>query len=132
MPLTAWCPRCRELLEPGEVAMACPTHGDLPPLWLPGEVSYDEFGEHLRTAGAFPTYLPWPMSPGWSVTDFGAVGDLHGTALASVTCVSGTSELDGPVDVLVVAEEAGVGLGPRVAGLSGADPGPDLGDGPPA
>ena len=111
----------------------CPVHGAVPPLWRPEEVSYDGFAEHLREAGEFPTYLPWPMSPGWCVTDFGVVGGGRpGRGRATVTCVSGTSELDGPVDVLVVVEEAGTGLGARCAGLDGGDPGPEVGSGPAA
>ena len=70
------------------------------------------------------------MSPGWSVTDFGVVTDDARGSRATVTCVSGTSELDGPVDVFVVAEEAGVGLGARVASIVGDDPGHEIGDGP--
>ena len=130
MSLTAWCPRCREGLEQDADGPQCPVHGSLPPLWRPDDVSYDEFAEHLLLAADFPTYLPWPMSPGWAVTDFGVVTDDVRGARASVTCVSGTSELDGPVDVFVVAEEAGVGLGARVASIVGDDPGHEIGDGP--
>jgi hypothetical protein len=97
------------------------------PLWRADQASYEGFAEHLRTAAAFPTYLPWPMSPGWSVTDFAAVGDPPDRASATLTCCSGTSELDGPVDVLVVAVEAGVGLGARCAGTRYDDPGADIG-----
>ena len=100
------------------------------PLWRPAAATYDGFVAHLDQAGAFPTYLPWPLSPGWEVTDFAVVGDERG-ATATLTCVSGPSELDGPVDVLLVAEEAGVGLGARCAGTPGEDPGAELGQGPP-
>ncbi len=131
MSLTAWCPRCREGLERAAQGAECPIHGGLPPLWLPGEVTYDEFTGHLRAAGDFPTYLPWPMGQGWTVTEFGVVADTFARPMATLTCCSGTSELDGPVDVFVVAEEAGVGLGARCAGLIHDDPGPDVGDGPP-
>jgi len=99
-------------------------------LWRPGLASYDAFAEHLTTAGSFPTYLPWPMSPGWHVTDFGVVG-RRDRALATVTCCSGTSELDGAVDVLVASEEPGTGLGARCAGTRGRDPGPEVGEGVP-
>jgi hypothetical protein len=109
---------------------ACEDHGVIPPLWRPELASYDAFGEHLGIAPSFPTYLPWPMSPGWAITDFGIVGTA-GEASASVTCVSGTSELDGPVDIFVIAEEAGVGLGARCAGTVQSDPGREVGDGPP-
>jgi hypothetical protein len=43
-----------------------------------------------------------------------------------VTCTTGTSELDGPVDVLVVAEEPGTGLGARCARTPHADPGAEI------
>jgi len=104
-------------------------------LWRPEMVSYDSFVSHLERAGGLPTYLPWPLRPGWSVVDFGVAGggSAHGDVpVASLTMVSGPSEIDGPVDLLLVAEEAGVGLGARFAGTPGADPGPGLGDGPPA
>lgn len=110
-------------------ALACAGHGPVPPLWRPVTATYDDFAEVLRRSPGFPTYLPWPMSPGWSVSDFGLVEDA-GEVHATVTCCSGSSPLDGPVDVLVVAEEPGTGLGGRCAGLAVADPGPLLGDGP--
>src|SRR5207253_2424252 len=63
--------------------------------------------------------------------DFAAVGSM-GRGRAAMTCVSGTSALDGPVDVLVVTEEPGTGLGARIAGTVHDDPGPEVGDGPPS
>ena len=132
MSLTAGCPRCREALEEAGTGPECPVHGPLPPLWLPEDARYEEFVEHLSTADGFPTFLPWPMGPGWSVTDFGVVAERPAVAHATVTCCSGVSQLDGPVDVFVVAEEAGVGLGARCAGLPADDPGNELGEGPPA
>jgi hypothetical protein len=139
MSLVAGCPRCRaEVVHDGHTS--CPVHGDVRTLWTPAagdDVTYTQFAEHLGAAADFPTYLPWPMSPGWSVTDFAVVGDA-GTddsparAWATVTCVSGTSELDGPVDVFVVAEEPGTGLGSRCAAIDRSDPGREVGDGQPA
>lgn len=128
MGLNGWCPRCRRRIDDGR----CPAHGSQPVLWRPEAGSYDAFAEHLRASAGFPTYLPWPMSPGWAVSDFGVVADGSGRPLATVTCCSGRTELDGRVDVFVVAEEAGVGLGGRCAGLPGADPGADFGHGSPA
>jgi hypothetical protein len=152
MPLRTECPRCPTPLEktPGAGAAtgnawACPDHGPTPALRRPDEASYDGFAEVLGTAGDFPTYLPWPMSPGWSVTDFAVVGDPgdgfgagpgagpgeRQSAKATLTCSSGTSPLDGPVDVFVVSEESGTGLGSRCAGTIHLDPGPEIGMGPP-
>lgn len=110
---------------------ACPEHGDVLPLWRPEEATYDALVRHLEGAGEHPTYLPWPLGPAWSVTDLARVGRPGETACATYTCTSGTSALDGPVDVLVVSEEPGVGLGARCAGLAEHAPGPELGEGRP-
>ena len=133
MSLVAGCPRCRAAVPLVDGTPRCPVHGVVSPtLWRPeddAEISYDVFVDHLGTAGTFPTYLPWPMSPGWSVTDFAVAADER--TWATATCVSGTSELDGPVDVFVVAEEPGTGLGARCAGIASSDPGREVGDGQP-
>lgn len=130
MSLSAWCPRCRERLsDPGG---ECLSHGRQPPLRRPEAASYDAFASHLRHADGFPTYLPWPMAAGWRVSDFGVVSGSSGRAVATVTCSTGVTGPDGRVDVMVVAEEAGVGLGGRCAGLPSADPGHDFGRGTPA
>jgi hypothetical protein len=138
MPLRTECPRCPTPLggstPAGEgSAAACPEHGPTPVLRRPDSASYDGFAEALTTAGEFPTYLPWPMSPGWSVSDFGVVGGVVGgvDARATMTCSSGTSALDGPVDVFVVSEESGTGLGARCAGTQHLDAGPEIGVGSP-
>ncbi|WP_240339910.1 DUF6758 family protein [Nocardioides sp. SYSU D00038] len=131
--LSEGCPRCPTpvgRVDDGAGRRSCPEHGLVNPLWRPVEASYDAFAEHLRVTAGFPTYLPWPLSPGWRVTDFAGVGRA-GVGRAAMTCVSGTSELDGPVDVLVVSEEAGTGLGARCAGTRHVDPGVDVGDGRP-
>lgn len=127
MTLREGCPRCSTPVgDDGRGGWSCPEHGSVRPLWRVEEASYDGFGEHLRAAAGFPTYLPWPMSPGWRVSDFASVGVPGRDAVASMTCVSGTSALDGPVDVFVVTEEPGVGLGARVAGLARDDPGAEI------
>ncbi|WP_151083064.1 DUF6758 family protein [Nocardioides cynanchi] len=130
MPLPTECPRCPAPVAPVPGGgWACPEHGPTPALRRPVESSYDEFVVMLADAGDFPTLLPWPMSPGWVVSDFAVVGEQP--ARATMTCSSGTSALDGPVDVFVVSEESGVGLGARCAGIRELDPGPEVGAGPP-
>ncbi len=130
MSLLAGCPRCASPVTQRGPGWACGDHGLISPLWRPVEASYDAFGEVLGRSTGFPIYLPWPMGPGWSVTDFGVVGE-PGRVRASVTCASGASELDGPVDVFVITEEAGTGLGARCASTVHSDPGGEVGDGPP-
>jgi hypothetical protein len=130
MALVAGCPRCVSPVIERDGVWSCDDHGQIAPLWRPEDPSYDAFGELLGKTPNFPMYLPWPMGPGWSVSDFGVVATPD-RVTASVTCCSGTSELDGPVDVFVIAEEAGTGLGARCAVTLHSDPGAEVGDGPP-
>ena len=74
------------------------------------------------SAAPVPTWLPWPMPRLWSVSGVGRVVD-HST-VATVLALSGPDPLGGPGDLLLVAEEPGVGLGARYAGLDSSDPGP--------
>lgn len=130
------CPRCpAPVAEVGDGRWSCPEHGIVVPLWRPATSSYDGFAGHLLRVGRFPTYLPWPLGPGWAVSDFAAVVSEGDFPRATMTCVAGTSQLDGPVDVMVISEEPGTGFGARVAGLGadGADPldpGHEIGEGP--
>ncbi|MDO9458302.1 DUF6758 family protein [Nocardioides sp.] len=132
MPLSVGCPRCAAPVSETPAGWVCVEHAEIEPLWRPDEASYDAFADHLRRSASVPTYLPWPLSPGWTVSDFAAVGSDPARARATMTCTSGSSVLDGPVDVIVVAEEAGTGLGARIAGTPHDDPGADIGDGPPS
>lgn len=130
MTLRVGCPRCvTSVVEAGGV-WSCPDHGTIPPLWRPAEASYAAFVEHLEVSARFPTYLPWPLSPGWRVTDFAAVSTM-GRGRATMTCVSGSSTLDGPVDLVVINEEPATGLGARIAGTRYDDPGGEIGEGQP-
>ncbi len=129
--LAASCPRCTSpVTDPGGM-FRCPDHGPVAPLWRAVDVDYETFAELVKRADELPTYLPWPMSPGWSIADFGCVGSGR-KALATVTTTVGASDLDGSVEVTVVSEDPGVGLGARCAGTSYVDPGDQIGDGPAA
>lgn len=126
--LETWCPRCPTPLV-GEAP--CPTHGDVGVLRRPAVATYDDFAALLLGHDRdFPVYVPWPMGPGWAFSDLGVV-QRGGRTCASVTGVAGTTDPDGPVDVLVVTEEPGVGLGRRIAGTVPVDPGLEIGEGQP-
>lgn len=89
-------------------------------------------GLRALTANAkVPVLVPWPLPAGWLVTGFAGAGDertgLRGTALA----LSGPNPLGGPADMLIIAEEPGVGLGAGLAGLPGPDPGDGFAAGQP-
>ena len=131
MPLAASCPRCTSPVTGEGADFACTVHGPIDPLWRPEEADYDSFAELVGRIDDIPTYLPWPMSPGWSIADFGCVGS-EGRVRATVTTTVGTSDLDGEVEVTIVSEDPGIGLGARCAGTSYDDPGPQISNGPPS
>ena len=109
MPLAASCPRCTSPVTGEGESFACTVHGRIEPLWRPAQADYDSFAELVGRSDDLPTYLPWPMSPGWSIADFGCVGTER--VRATVTTTVGTSDLDGEVEVTIVSEEPGIGLG---------------------
>jgi hypothetical protein len=82
--------------------------------------------EALRQVAAqarVPLWAPVPLLPGWTLGGLASCGDERTGATATVLALAGPSPLGGPADLLLVAEEPGVGLGARFAGLEGLDPG---------
>jgi hypothetical protein len=127
------CPKCAINLDHEQGLMSCPNHGDVVPLWRPESASRESFADLMRLAGQLPVYLPWPMSPGWQISDFGVVAEQregNSRTLASFTTTTGISDMDGPVAVTLVIEEPGVGLGARCAHTSEVDPGGQFDSGP--
>jgi hypothetical protein len=114
-----------------DVAWQCPDHGTVTPLWRPAAAGYEALTEHLQRCRPVPSLVPWPLAPGWAITDFGCVAAPDRDARASMVACSGLSDLDGVVDLMIVSEEPGVGLGSRCAGLIRTDPGTEIGGGPP-
>jgi len=131
MTLGAGCPRCPSPVVEETGTWRCPDHGSVTPLWRPESADYETFAEHVGLAGSIPTFAPWPLSPAWTVTDFGCVAAPGREGRACALTCSGPSDLDGVVEVTVVSEEPGVGLGARCAGLLRTDPGGEIGEGPP-
>lgn len=125
MRLAPECPRCSADVSGAGESWECPVHGPVVPLWRAEEPGYDAFAEYLVLARQLPTWMPWPLPPGWQVTDFGCVGTEGHEPRAAFASCSGPSELDGVVEVTVVTEEPGVGLGARCAGVTYTDPGPE-------
>ncbi|MDP4510446.1 DUF6758 family protein [Nonomuraea turcica] len=127
------CPRCFGPLHGPSAwssAYRCDTHGDVLPYqppWPPTSTAL----EAMRKSSVVPVWLPWPLPAGWLVTGFAEVGDQRTGARASVVALTGPSLMEGPADMLVVAEEPGIGLGAAFAGLGGPDPGEGFDSGPP-
>jgi len=129
MRLRPACPQCGSALT-GE--LACPLHGAVQPCWRAVEASYDAFAEHLVLSRGLPTWLPWPLPPGWGVTDFGCVGGEGQVPRATFTTCTGLTPEDGGVTLTVVTEEPRVGLGAHLADVPHGDPGRAAWDQPPA
>ncbi|SDQ44783.1 DUF6758 family protein [Thermostaphylospora chromogena] len=126
------CPRCFGPLHAPSVwssAWRCGLHGDVLPLQPPRKPSRASL-LGLRQAARVPIWLQWPLPAGWLVTGFAEAGDERSGARATVVALSGPSVTHGPADLLIVAEEPGVGLGAGLAGLDGPDPGEGFDKGP--
>nr|WP_113704001.1 DUF6758 family protein [Nonomuraea lactucae] len=127
------CPRCFGPLHGPNAwssAWRCDAHGDVLPFQAarpPAPAS----AEAIRKSSVVPVWVPWPLPAGWLVTGFAEAGDERTGGRASVVALCGPSISRGPADVLIVAEEPGVGLGAALAGLGGPDPGEGFDAGPP-
>jgi hypothetical protein len=104
-------------------AWTCELHGSVAPLHPPLPPSQESV-DWLAKKSAVPVWLPWPLPHGWLVTGLVQAGDERTGARAAVVALSGPAPLGGAGDLLLVAEEPGIGLGARYAGLPGPDPGP--------
>ena len=128
------CPRCRgRLRAPGlwSSAWTCDAHGAVQPLHPAVPPSLELVNQQVKRA-AVPVWLPWPLPPGWLVTGLTCAGDERAGAQATVLACSGPAPRGGLGELMLVAEEPGVGLGAHFAGLPGPDPGEDFDDLPAA
>lgn len=97
-------------------------HGEVLPL-QPIAVPSARLARQLGERSVVPLWIPWPLPRGWVVGAVIHAGDDASGVCATGVVVSGPNPLGGPADLLLVAEEPGVGLGARYAGLPGPDPG---------
>ncbi|MFC5185374.1 DUF6758 family protein [Actinomadura harenae] len=119
------CPRCAGRLRAPNAWSSdwwCQTHGAVLPRQPAKRPNTDGMKAVVRDARV-PVWLPWPLPKGWLVTGFATVGDERSGARAVAVALAGPGLLHGPADLLLVAEEPGVGLGAHFAGLPGPDPG---------
>ncbi|HEX5741713.1 MAG TPA: DUF6758 family protein, partial [Pilimelia sp.] len=109
----------------------CAACGPVPPLHVAEHINVDVLAAvvaAVRNGGTgTPLWCLWPLPTNWTVTGVAWAGDQRGGARASALAVSGPTPLGGgPADILFVAEEPGLGLGTRYAGIPGPDPGLSL------
>jgi hypothetical protein len=121
------CPRCSARLDAPSLrhsGWTCQEHGDVPPFHARTVVPSAESVDWLVARTSVPLWCPWPLPPGWLVTGTAHAGDDRTGARATVLALSGPAPLGGTGELLLVAEELGVGLGAHLAGLPGPDAGP--------
>jgi hypothetical protein len=122
MTVAPTCPRCSgDLRAPGLMSSdwVCSQHGRVTPYHR----SSIEALPQLAGRSNVPLWSPLPLLPGWTVGGLASCGDERSGAAGTVLALAGPSPLGGPADLLLVAEEPGVGLGARIAGIDGLDPG---------
>ncbi len=106
----------------------CDNCGDVIPFHAAKHIGADIVEMVLRqpapTVEHMPLWCPWPLPPGWTVTGVGWAGDDRTGVRATALACSGPEPLSGgPADLMFIAEQPGVGLGTRYAGIPGIDPG---------
>jgi hypothetical protein len=104
---------------------SCAEHGSVLPLHVLPTAS-PEAVAHVRSAARVPVWVPSPLLPGWTLTGLGWAGDDRSGARATVLACAGPAPLGGVADLLLVAEEPGVGVGAGYAGVPDPDATPDL------
>ncbi len=120
------CPRCGGPVRPPGAwsnRWTCALHGEVFPL-APVTAPGPRLVRQLAVRSRLPLWLPWPLPRGWVVSAVSHAGDDASGVQATAVVVSGPNPMGGPGDLLLVAEEPGVGLGARFGGVDGADPGP--------
>jgi hypothetical protein len=103
-------------------AWTCDRHGEVLPLHAAAPPTADALKVVIGKAKV-PVWLAWPLPKSWLVSGATYAGDDRSGARATVLALSGPAPFGGPGDLIFVAEEPGIGLGARYAGLATADPG---------
>ncbi|RST21580.1 hypothetical protein EF908_21320, partial [Streptomyces sp. WAC04770] len=119
------CPKCGgRVRAPGLFADAwqCSAHGQVHPMQPVVPPSVEALGVVVHRSQV-PVWMPWPLPVGWLFTGVASAGDDRSGGRATVVACSGPGPLGGMGEMLLVAEELGVGLGARYAGIDGPDPG---------
>jgi hypothetical protein len=97
----------------------CADHGPVEPYFNVRPEAVPQVSQHSRV----PLWAPRPLLHGWTLGGLGWCGDERTGATATLLAMAGPSPIGGPADLVLVAEEPGVGLGAHVAGVEAIDPG---------
>ncbi|MFX4291297.1 DUF6758 family protein [Streptomyces bohaiensis] len=118
------CPKCGgRVRAPGLFAdtWQCDGHGAVHPLQPVIPPSIDALAVVLGRTEV-PVWMPWPLPVGWLFTGVACAGDDRSGGRATALACSGPAPLGGVGEIILVAEELGVGLGAAYAGIDAPDP----------
>ena len=120
------CVRCDGPLVPlnGTGRWTCARDGEVEPLHLAVPAEPQHVADTAASAGV-PLWVPWPMPRGWVASGLRRTA-TRGLARGVVLALTGPGVTVHQAELLLVAEEPGVGLGAAYAGLDTGDPGPEL------
>ena len=122
MSSTASCVHCLGPIRPPGLwssSWQCDDHGATLPFFAAAVPSAGVL-DRLRASATVPIWVPQPLPTGWCVSAIGWVGDERTGARATAIGCCGPSPLGGAAEAVFVAEEPGVGLAARLAGLPAA------------
>ncbi|WP_130800171.1 DUF6758 family protein [Streptomyces otsuchiensis] len=122
------CPKCGgRVRAPGLFAdtWQCAGHGAVHPLQPVLPPSIESLAVVLDRTQV-PVWMPWPLPVGWLFTGVACAGDDRSGGRATAVACSGPAPLGGTGELILVAEEPGVGLGAGYAGLEAPDPTPGM------
>jgi len=124
------CPRCAGPLRAPDLwssAWRCSLHGGVTP-WHPATTSSAEALARLAADAAVPVWVIEPPLPGWTLGGSSWCGEARRGHTATAVATCGPAPLGGLAEMVLVAEEPGIGLGARLAGLDATDPGTPKGE----
>lgn len=119
------CPRCSAEVSPPGLSTAdyqCPVHGSVVAL-APATSAEPSKIRQIAARATVPLWMVWPLPEGWLATGIRWCRRGDQKVVGVATSVTGRGVSFGPSDLVVIAEEPGVGLGARYAGLDTPDPG---------
>lgn len=120
------CVRCDGPLarNPGDGQWRCGVHGVVEPMH-PAVPAERHHLHDIASSSGVPVWLAWPPPRDWVVTGVRRTAS-DGMARGVAVSFTGPGLTSRQAELVVVAEEPGVGLGASYAGLDTPDPGPEL------
>jgi hypothetical protein len=118
------CPRCFSVLvdEHGDGSLSCREHGLVLPM-QPSTAADADVANQVAAISAVPLWTPWPPPVGWRLAALQVVGEDGGPWRAVASGLQAEDRVWGPGEIVLVAEEPGVGLGSALAGIDALDAG---------